>query len=391
VEGDSEITPFVWATSVDDEVRDSAVDGLAKLIDERSADFDRVCLVGHSHGGNVALQAAAECKSPVDTIVCLSTPHEYLYMVPFDKQDELLSLPIYCSPDTLKNTGTIVSIWPATDDVPEFWSNLRTGIAENRALQQTRDWQRRTGNPKLPSDGMLRRIGDKVNDLVGRELFQSGAIRARSTLDLPTPVGDGVINVELRTFVDNALGTRSHQTVHSRRMGFLVGTLLRHRRGPEELRYLKTFVQPADADMGRPIPAADQQRWLADNRSSFERAGWSLERVELQLHTDAKDIAREWRDSLPDPYLKVSVGNRLEWKTEKGESNTMRHDWTLQTLVCQGEDLCLEVFDFIRAYPDKSLGRFETRVSENVPENVPADVAGKRYWSAKLIWEAFHH
>jgi len=74
----SEIHPFIWASSIDHADRVAAANNLAEEIDKRSAMFESVTLVGHSHGGNICLLAAGLCKSPINTVVCLSTPHIHI-------------------------------------------------------------------------------------------------------------------------------------------------------------------------------------------------------------------------------------------------------------------------------------------------------------------------
>ena len=131
---DGEVYPFLWASSIHHPNRQQAAANLASVIERKAKGFDRVCLVGHGHGGNVALLAASDCRRTIDMVVCLSTPHVYLRTV--DTRANNLLLPVYCSPRTLRNVRSIVCIAPKTDAVPDAVTNLTlTGLAENEAIR----------------------------------------------------------------------------------------------------------------------------------------------------------------------------------------------------------------------------------------------------------------
>lgn len=93
----SEVQPFVRRSSMSHPDRLEAARQLAALVDQQSPRFERVCLVGHSHGGNIALMAAGLCQSPIHIVVCLSTPHPHLRTA--DPSKPLI--PVYCSSQTV--------------------------------------------------------------------------------------------------------------------------------------------------------------------------------------------------------------------------------------------------------------------------------------------------
>jgi len=145
---DSTIYPFVWAAPNSHQARVEAARNLAEIIDEKASEYDRVCLIGHSHGGNVALLAAANTKSPVDSVICLSTPH--IYLKTKDAQRKVLLVPVYCPLKTFLRVRNIVCISPDSDSIVEGWADVFTGLTENDAIGSTRDWLELLGSvPKL--------------------------------------------------------------------------------------------------------------------------------------------------------------------------------------------------------------------------------------------------
>ena len=205
--GDATIHPYLWSSSIRGMRRIEAAQMLSSDIDRMSADYNHVVLIGHSHGGNIALLAAGLCKTRIDSLVCLATPHVYLRVV--DGQQTNLNLPVYCSPQTLRNTDRILCYCAEGDLVANDWSNaLLTGVSEPESLELTREWRIRTGSPRLADDGFILRLLESDN------LFASN----RLTL----AAHNQVISCE----VHDALGIRQHHAIHSCEVGLALGQVL---------------------------------------------------------------------------------------------------------------------------------------------------------------------
>jgi pimeloyl-ACP methyl ester carboxylesterase len=226
---------FLWASSIWHEKRAEAAANLAELIESQSKDYDRVSLIGHSHGGNVALLAADMCHTPIDTIVCLATPHAYLRTRGGDGLS--YAIPIYCSPRTRANVRSIVCISAAGDAVPDAWSTaFLTGVRENEAIRLTAEWRKQLQEPRLADDSLLARLFESSNIGCSRELTIADA------------------NLQLATAGTDPLGIAAHQQIHSRQMGKLLGELL-NKNNSAALDAFSAVVLTSDADCGEPIPA----------------------------------------------------------------------------------------------------------------------------------------
>jgi pimeloyl-ACP methyl ester carboxylesterase len=377
LERGSEIYPFLWASSVYHAKRLEAAQNLAELIDRRAAEFDRVCLVGHSHGGNVALMAAALCQKRVDTIVCLSTPHPYLRTVGQDGQN--CFLPIYCSAKTCENVDHIITVSPNTDSVPGEWSNeTMTGLSENEAIRLTTGWREALNHPRL------------ANDSFAFRLFESGNIVAFKHLP---PIHDEttkkeILNCSVLSFVQGVI--EPHSCIHSRRMGRVVGELLRDRADPRQVDYLRRMVQPEGEDVGEPISLDEHKRIISCLGHKYEHAGWLLERIAVQLHPKAAEVAEKGK---PDPYVRVtsSTDNALDMQTES-QSGTLEATWAPAWFIPEGTKVVLAVWDANLFFSDTYLGGWQLASTCDLPpERFEADIAKAVYWSASLKWLSFHY
>lgn len=204
---DVTIHPYLWSSSIRGIRRIEAAQMLSSDIDGMSADYNHVILIGHSHGGNIALLAAGLCRTRIDSLVCLATPHVYLRVV--DGQQTDLNLPVYCSPQTLRNTDRILCYCAEGDLVADDWSNaLLTGVSEPESLELTREWRVRTGSPRLADDGFILRLLESDN------LFASNC--------LTLAAHNQVISCEVR----DALGIRQHHAIHSCDVGWALGQVL---------------------------------------------------------------------------------------------------------------------------------------------------------------------
>jgi len=360
----TEVYPFLWASALNHQTRLAAARNLADLIDRKGLAFDRVAIVGHSHGGNVALLAAGLCKRRIDLLVCLSTPHPHLRLHDADRGD--LELPIYCSAEALANVGAVVALCPDTDAVPDRWADFFKGLDENQGIALTTGWRERFGHPRLRTDGMWDRLVGTDN-LVARR-----AVRA-----------PGVHNLAVPCFVKDQAGVRPHYAIHSRRMGEVVGQLVRSGATDAQLDYLATLVLPADADNGEPIAQADHDRWREKNAQAFARRGWRLEKVDVALAPAARDKRR-------DLYVRLATpdGKKTRWTTTTLKKSTAAA-WPLADRYLWSEDRArLDLFDD-GFWSDTCLGSLPLAGSDATPPTaIPA--TGNRRWSANLRWTSVH-
>ncbi len=226
---------FLWASSLNHLNRDEAANMLARFIDEQAVNYDRISLVGHSHGGNVALLAAGRCDAPLQTIVCLATPHALIKTK--EQEDQHFQLPVYCSRRARENTQSIISVVATTDAVPDFWSSgALNGIRDNTAIDLSQEWQQELDQPRLADDSLLSRLLQQGNVVATRDL----------------PIADH--NIHLTSLSKDLLRVAAHHQIHSRQLGKLIGNVLKGE--ADALETLASTVIPADADTGEPEPAA---------------------------------------------------------------------------------------------------------------------------------------
>lgn len=375
----SEVYPFLWASSLlDHSNRVQAAQNLADLIDRRSASFDRVCLVGHSHGGNVALLAARICRSKVDTIVCLSTPHTYLRTRTSEGRD--LLLPVYCSASFRSNVDHIITITPNIDSVPDGWANLADGLSENDAIRLTRGWQEANGYPRLADDGALFRFFGSSNILATKFL--------PSIYD--TTTNKGIVNCPVLSEVQGV--ARAHSAIHSRRMGYVIGKLLHDRAESQSVDYMRHMIQPEGEDEGDPISAEDQARSVSSLGSKCEHAGWLLRKITVHVDPSAKEAVNE---SNVNPFVRLTFDsgptNGVRKETER-QMATMDATWNLDWFVQEGTTFELDVLHWNLIRSIKYLGGWHLSSTPGCPpEQLDANASAGIYSSASLEWLPVHY
>lgn len=369
------VEPFLWASSINHQNREEAAEMLVKEIDAKASKYSRISLVGHSHGGNVALLASGMCKTRIDTIVCLATPHVYLRTV--GPQGNRYAVPIYCSQRTRQNTRAIISVVAASDAVPDVWSTeVFLGLRENKAIDLTRDWREKLQDPRLADDSLLSRLFERSNVVTARELS----------------VADH--NLQLASQADDMLGTKAHSQIHSRRLGKLIGDVIQQ--GERGLEALAGTVIPAEADIGEPISPAEHAAWLEQNKQQIVDAGWVLQRATLRLMESANTHS-DIDGSLPDPVLRICCGAA---KKPCLETNATSDCLTLEhkhpTFLPGGLDWFLEVCDsdppgaeFLGDRQSK-LGRLNFADSAIPPAKVTANEGQGIQWSGEFTWLKAH-
>src|SRR5260370_36401062 len=123
-------------------------------------------------------------------------------------------------------------------------------------------------------------------------------------------------------------------------MGYLVGELLGNRASKAGLEYIKTLLQPDDADSGEPVPAFVEDSWVQRHERGFQTAGWRLNKVDLELNPAATRRAGNLDGSAPDPYMHLVIlesdgeqkSHDLPWA-----HNTLKESWKTNLILWTGQ------------------------------------------------------
>ncbi len=373
----SAIMPAIWESSIRHANREEEARDLVEQIDARSAGFDRVCLVGHSHGGNIALLAAGRCQTKIDMVICLSTPHVHLNT---KQPGKTLPLPVYCSPETLAKTNTIVTLVATTDNVCD-WLNLLPvkGMTEQTAKRLTSDWQDQLGHPRLLRDDIrLRAFAlPQWDNLIVAERLNVDTLH----FDVVSLVRDENPVAEILE-----IGAKPHHTLHSRRIGYVLGELIRDGPTAKRIEYLRGLVQPTDADDGEPVDEAVYADWLRRAEPAFSHAGWCLEEASVQL----PDGVAGADGSRPSPVLQVrsADGRKLVDQT-KAEQETLRPEWKPRIFVYLGSRFMVGLYER-QGVSAHSFGARILVADETLPAHVPANPGDGVLWSGDLRWGPMH-
>jgi pimeloyl-ACP methyl ester carboxylesterase len=365
-----DVYPFLWSSSVSHQSRMDAAHQLARLIEEKARVYDKIHLVGHSHGGNIALAAVGQSKVRVDHVVCLSTPHPHFRVRAADGVEH--AVPVYASREAVANCTSITAITPDADRVPDRWSNeLLIGLSEAQAIGLTAGWRENLSHPRLLDDGIWVR------------LFETGSVIASPLINLH----DRVHNISYQSAVKDRWGIKPHHAVHSRRMGFVVGSLLRDGPTATQIEYIQTLIQPEDADFGEPLDIAEHLKWVDRHADRFIHRGWRLKR--LTVTATPEWPGGDLDSSPPDLYaILSSVDGKREWKRTQKVPDSHTATWETDYFIKLEERDRLEVFDkdLMRS---TSLGAIELD-PENLPEAIEASPATGRYFAVKFEWTRIH-
>lgn len=188
------------------------------------SDYDQIVMVGHSHGGNLALLAAGMCSERINQVICISTPHVFL-QVESDSQ-ESSNIPVFCTKRTRENTDVIVTISASGDEVSNTWANLfTTGTPRDEAVRLCQGWLDELRLERPGKTALWQRM------IKGDDLYSS---------DFLSLANDHFL-VELSPgskSVNDVIGILPHTRTHDAEMGRDVGKWL----SQKENRW-QTFVQ----------------------------------------------------------------------------------------------------------------------------------------------------
>ena len=378
--GDCEIVPFLWRTSVRHEARVDAASQLAAILDGIEYRDRPMLLIAHSHGGNVALEAVGHCHRKIDVAICLATPQIYLQTK--SSNGEILRLPVYCKPAARSKIDRLITITAQSDPVVESFASLRTGIDEQTAVLETKDWRDSLGNPRLVDDGDP--VVELVEDLLEIKLIDNLIVSHK----LNVADDNLTISSEIR-------GIDAHAAIHSHRFGSVLGEFLRNPKSAESLNWLEGTVIPADAGDGEPLSNEAYVRWWKDHESGFQQSGWLLQRLTVtgtKKTRHATDGLSYW-DSVDRswPDLKVTIhdcrNNAPVW-TGIPVFDAERVTWTPHTHLRLSSVYRIEVRDY-----DAPFGFSEKIESRKLTSDAaqPADGWQSSQLTVQMKWARGHY
>ena len=120
-----EVTPFTWGGDNSNPDRHAAAARLAAYLDgvPRSRELH---VVGHSHGGNVALHALSQSVRDAETVTLLGTPHLGVTMTRARKGDSA-ALPLYLPLPSEASATVIMNVYSPVDSVTTLWADICPG------------------------------------------------------------------------------------------------------------------------------------------------------------------------------------------------------------------------------------------------------------------------
>ena len=283
---------FVWSGQNKHQSRLDAAENLAKEIEEFTTAEDRIAIIGHSHGGNVGLLAASKLSRPIDLVVCLSTPH--LYLVMEDPEGNEVPLPIYCPPVNQQQIKDIVCITPDNDRVPDFWAQIN-GVNDDTAIDLTRSWRR-------AQQLILPKVSSPFHDLAERVGLTDEIVNLESRDSLIVTKH----NIKYRSDVSGV--DMKHAVVHSCRMGFILGKLVRHGMSRQLQEYISTIYQQSPADDGGTLESEVlelvRKRHYEDIEHPQAQVALQINSVELEVEKGSALALGD--EALPDLYFVIS-------------------------------------------------------------------------------------
>lgn len=227
------ILPFRWDGDNSNPARDSAAQDLARRLDGLSATTE-IHVIGHSHGGNVALRALTYSKRDADTVTLLGTPYLGVNMTRARAGDSY-RLPLYLPLPAEAPKTAVLNLYSLEDSVATVWADLCPGTTfDDLDATNAEAWRRafgldRSAVPLLltkkqkrkrreaglsPNVGMRRDVA--IYDFEGGD----GVIEHEIPPELGLKVAN--LNVPAKTFLDLP---RSwvHTALHSSQVGSALG------------------------------------------------------------------------------------------------------------------------------------------------------------------------
>ncbi len=312
----STVHQFLWSGKNNHEARKTAAKFLAGEIAEYSAQGEKIAIIGHSHGGNVALLAASQLESPIDIVICLSTPH--LYLVLEDAENKEVELPVYCPPANQKLIRQIVTLSPSSDNVPGFWAEIN-GINDDEGLAMTRPWRK-------AQQFILPNVSGPFQDLAARIGFSDEVVNLESRDHLSvTPY-----NFKYRCDVEGI--KKSHRVVHSARMGYILGSVIQHGMSKPVAQYLSTIYQFEKTDDGSITDSDLIASIRAKNYEGFDRPRYGVALRMKEVKIVAQENVAALGEKEPDLYFKLKDIEGKELFESSEADDGLEASWVAEDL-----------------------------------------------------------
>ena len=277
---------LLWDSSFRQANRSEAARQFAREIERQAEGYDRVHLVGHSHGGNVILLAVARMAGPVDTIVTLATPHLYFQMAR-SVDGETVWVPLCAPPDLAARTGRLLNVHAPSDFVADDLATWINGSTEAEGLDLTRAWQDASQDLISANDDIVSRLVGTLRVRAAPELLEE-AFAFQQDLVVPSLGG---------------IGTGVHSRLHGTRVGRRIGRVLA---GADARDELTSLLLDAGSDEGDLMPLER----LAPEPSA-PRGAW-ISHVELRIDASVGQGGNVWLLSAldldgsgPDPAVRL--------------------------------------------------------------------------------------
>jgi hypothetical protein len=194
-------------------------------------------------------------------------------------------------------------------------------------LKSTLAWRKAYDNPRLADDGGP--VQEVIEDILGTKLT--------TNLILGPWMFGADSNIQIGCEVE---GIRSHYVIHSARMGYVLGDLIKKRFDKASIASLRSLTIPSDSDVGSPLSLAAYARWWKRHKSGMVFAGWTLRHIKLT------SLKGDWDEfSKPDMmFISTIIGTGKE-RSVSPVSNKMVANWKPFIFVPKGSYLKLDVWE----------------------------------------------
>lgn len=248
---------------------------LAKKINAADPEC-QVILIGHSHGGNIAMLAAEQTTRDIEAIICLSTP--FIFYRATDQRGRDLDVPIYCSSIGRKKINHLIAITSQHDKVVDSYSAVQTGLDPTQLRNAASKWTEES--LRLEEKNIFSGPIKKQQTKLARSL---GQLKSKTRISHQLSIADANM---ILPGDPSRLGVEPHKQIHSRRMGFLLGMAVRNRLRKVDLDYIATTYLTASDDVGDPVTPDEHEDWTRANLNSFGKFGRVLCKVQTEVDPD---------------------------------------------------------------------------------------------------------
>lgn len=149
-----EVIPFRWDGDNSNPARDTAAKKLARRLDGLPARTE-VHVIGHSHGGNVALRALTYSKRDAETVTLLGTPYLGVNMTRARAGDSY-RLPLYLPLPAEAPKTALLNLYSPEDSVTTVWADICPGTTfDDLDATNAETWRRAFGLEKSAAPLLL--------------------------------------------------------------------------------------------------------------------------------------------------------------------------------------------------------------------------------------------